>query len=148
MTFLPDVNVWIALAVIEHDSHSEAIRWFETIGDDSIAFCRVTQMGFLRLLTNRHVMKGDAFSPKQAWRIYNRVRREAGARFEPEPEPMENIWRKLSSQTSGGPNFWTDAYLAAFSRATGCMLATFDRALASRRDIRAQLLGGPAQRRS
>ncbi len=63
MTFLPDVNVWVAIAVAEHEHHDRAARWLESTHGHSLAFCRVTQMGFLRLLTNVHVMKGDRFSP-------------------------------------------------------------------------------------
>jgi predicted nucleic acid-binding protein len=46
--FLPDVNVWIGLVVIEHIRHSQAVRWFDSTSTDTLAFCRVTQMGFLR----------------------------------------------------------------------------------------------------
>jgi predicted nucleic acid-binding protein len=35
--FLPDVNVWIGLAVIEHAQHREAIRWFESASGEKLA---------------------------------------------------------------------------------------------------------------
>lgn len=31
-------------------------------------FCRITQLGFLRLLTNRRVMGEEVLSPSDAWR--------------------------------------------------------------------------------
>ena len=56
MIYLPDVNVWVALAVDGHPHHAIAKRWFERLGQESLLFCRVTEMGLLRLLTNEHVM--------------------------------------------------------------------------------------------
>jgi len=52
MIYLPDVNVWIALAADQHIHHNVAKRWFTGIQDDQVLFCRITQLGFLRLLTN------------------------------------------------------------------------------------------------
>jgi predicted nucleic acid-binding protein len=53
MTCLPDVNVWLALTIAEHVHHAPAKRWFESQEHEQIAFCRVTQMGFLRLPQTR-----------------------------------------------------------------------------------------------
>ncbi len=53
MIYLPDVNVWIALAADKHIHHSVAKRWFTNIQADQVLFCRITQLGFLRLLTNK-----------------------------------------------------------------------------------------------
>jgi len=130
-TFLPDVNVWIALAVIEHAQHREAIRWFESAPGDTLAFCRVTQMGFLRLLTNRHVMKGDELTPRAAWQCLDRVCQAATPIFASEPALLETAWRSvtwdLRGDTKAGPNLWTDAYLAAFAQISGFTFVTFDR---------------------
>jgi toxin-antitoxin system PIN domain toxin len=127
MTFLPDVNVWIALAVIEHEHHEPAAKWFESVGDNDLAFCRVSQMGLLRLLTNAHVMKDDQLTPSGAWQLSDRLFEQAKAIFEPEPEDLEEVWRGLTDTSKPQTNFWTDAYLAAFAQATGCTLVTFDR---------------------
>ena len=93
--FLPDINVWIGLTVIEHEQHLEAIRWFESATGDTLAFCRVTQMGFLRLLTNTHVMKGDALTPQAAWRRLDHVWRAVNPVFAPEPALLETAWRGI-----------------------------------------------------
>ena len=53
---LPDVNVWIALAAEGHVHHLPARKWFAAQPTASVAFCRITQMGLLRLLTNSNVM--------------------------------------------------------------------------------------------
>ena len=55
MTYLPDVNVWIALAAERHTLHRAARHWFSKLQDEKLAFCRLTQLGFLRLLTNIHL---------------------------------------------------------------------------------------------
>jgi predicted nucleic acid-binding protein len=49
---LPDVNIWIALAAEDHVHHVPARDWFAAQPAASVAFCRITQMGLLRLLTN------------------------------------------------------------------------------------------------
>jgi predicted nucleic acid-binding protein len=69
MTYLPDVNVRIALAAERHKHHSMARQWFIGLRDADLAFCRVTQMGFLRLLTNAHVMQKEVLTPDGATRM-------------------------------------------------------------------------------
>ena len=66
MICFPDVNVWIALAVAEHTHHAAAQKWLDT-GEGSVVFCRVTQMGLLRLLTNQSALGSDTFSTANAW---------------------------------------------------------------------------------
>ncbi|HEY0758459.1 MAG TPA: hypothetical protein VGD59_04290 [Acidisarcina sp.] len=66
MTYLPDVNVWIALASNRHVHHQAAKAWFETLADERSVFCRITELGFLRLLTNIHVMGEDVLTPERA----------------------------------------------------------------------------------
>jgi hypothetical protein len=58
-TCLTDANVWLALAAERHQHHAAARDWFLALGEEQAAFCRVTQMSFLRLLTNRTVMGED-----------------------------------------------------------------------------------------
>jgi len=47
---LPDINAWVALASDRHVHHGLARDWFTAMRGAGTAFCRVTQMGFLRLL--------------------------------------------------------------------------------------------------
>jgi predicted nucleic acid-binding protein len=68
-TCLPDVNVWIAIAADEH--HATAGQWFDTVSVP-VCFCRVTQMAFLRLLTNPKVMGEDLLRPVDANRGMDR----------------------------------------------------------------------------
>ena len=49
--FLPDVNFWLALTFQSHSHHASANAWMQTAAQHGCCFCRVTQMGFLRLAT-------------------------------------------------------------------------------------------------
>ncbi|MGD0497217.1 MAG: TA system VapC family ribonuclease toxin [Bryobacteraceae bacterium] len=127
MTCLPDVNVWIALVVEQHIHHAAARRWFEEAQDDSLAFCRVTQTGFMSLLTNPRVMAEDALTPSRAWQLLDMFYEDSRILFAAEPPGLEASWRVLTKARVPGANFWTDAYLAAFASAAGHTLVTFDR---------------------
>ena len=127
MTYLPDINVWVALAVAEHSHHSAARVWFEAAEGDMIAFCRVTEMGLLRLLTNLRVMGEDTLKPARAWSVLDGFYQDARILFAAEPRGLEPSWRALTAKRSSGTNFWTDAYLAAFGSAAGYTVVTFDR---------------------
>ena len=74
MTYLPDVNVWIALAAERHTLHRAARHWFSNLKDEKVAFCRLTQLGFLRSVTNKHVMQEEIMRPDEAWQAYGVLR--------------------------------------------------------------------------
>ena len=130
-TFLPDVNVWLALASRRHVHAGLCGDWIGSIESGEILFCRVTQMGLLRLLTNEPVMGSDVLSCREAWRVYRTILDDARIGLTPEPFALEPEWRKLTSQDKPAPKVWTDAYLAAFARAGGMQLVTLDRAVLS-----------------
>ena len=125
MIFLPDVNIWIALTSNLHVHHSLANEWLQAIESDRIAFCRISELGFLRLLTNAHVMGKDVVSPAEAWRVYDAWRSDDRVIFLPERAEFSE-WRQLGKQISGGPNAWTDAYLAAFALHAKATIVTLD----------------------
>jgi hypothetical protein len=127
MIFLPDVNIWIALTSNRHVHHSLANEWLKSIDSDQIAFCRISELGFLRLLTNAHVMGKDVLSPVEAWRVYDEWRAYDRVIFLPERTELSEQWRRLGGQISGGPNVWTDAYLAAFAVHAIATVVTLDR---------------------
>ena len=123
---LADVNVWVALAYDAHPQHFVARHWFETVEDGSALFCRVTQLGFLRLLTNRSFMSLDVLNQRQAWKTYDRLRADGRTGFITEAEEVEPLMRSLTNRRTPSPKMWNDAYLAAFARTHGASLVTFD----------------------
>jgi len=143
MICLHDVNVWIALIVAEHVHHKAATTWYNAVEWEALVFCRVTQTGLLRLLTNQSVMGARARSVDGAWAVIDQLRRSPRIRFASEPPGIENLWRDLTPPSQSGSSFWTDAYLAAFSKATGYTLVTFDRGFARYRNIPLEILSKP-----
>ena len=126
MIYLPDVNVWIALAADKHIHHNVAKRWFTNIQEDHVLFCRITQLGFLRLLTNRHVMGEEALSPSDAWRAYRALRTDRRIGYLGEPAELQESWDMFMPNVANSPNLWTDAYLCACCYAANFTLVTFD----------------------
>jgi len=143
MIYLPDINIWIALTVAEHVSHEAALEWVQAASGDTIALCRVTQMGFLRLLTNARVMAGDVFTADRAWRLMDQIRQNDRVVFVSEPSGLEHTWRTMTGYHQEGANFWTDTYLAAFAGATGHTLVTFDHGFRKYKNLPIQILGDP-----
>jgi hypothetical protein len=127
MICLPDVNLWIALTSDRHVHHSLAKNWLSAQSESQIAFCRITELGFLRLLTNAHVMGVDVLSPQHAWRIYDAWRMDPRVLFLEEPPGFSAQWRFHGEKIRGGPNAWTDAFLATFSTSTNSTVVTLDR---------------------
>jgi uncharacterized protein len=124
---LPDINIWVALASDRHSHHALARDWFATIGEAGAAFCRVTQMGFLRLLTNSRVMGEDVLSQRQAWSVYEQLARDTRVIFALEPPDVEPVWKKLTQGTVRASGLWTDAYIAALARLHSFQVVSFDR---------------------
>ena len=78
---LPDVNLWIALAAEGHVHHVPARNWFAAQPNASVAFCRITQMGLLSLLTNFSVMGRVPRTIFQAWETFSQLRADRRSVF-------------------------------------------------------------------
>ena len=126
----PDVNVWLALASSEHIHSAVARRWWEK-ETGSIAFSRVTQLGFLRLMTTAAAMDGKPLTMARAWRVHDRLYDDDRVTFLPEPPEIETRFRAYASAQTASPKVWADAWLLAFAEAAEGTLITFDRALAA-----------------
>ena len=125
-SYFPDVNVWIALTYRGHVHHPLASRWFDGLGSEPVLFCRFTQLGFLRLLTNAHVMGGQAKSQREAWRIYDRWFTDFRIGFCAEPPQLEPAFRHWTQGPQPLTTTWPDAYLAAVAQVGGLTLVTLD----------------------
>jgi toxin-antitoxin system PIN domain toxin len=127
MIYLADVNVWVALTSDKHVHHLTAKNWLQSLETEQIAFCRITQLGFLRLLTNSHVMNEDVLDPIHAWRVYDELCADPQVIYLPEQAGFNEHWRQIGDQMVGGSNAWTDAYLGAFAEHEDATVVTFDR---------------------
>jgi uncharacterized protein len=121
-----DVNVWLALSHPVHPHHALALSALAELPQG--AFCRLTQLALLRLLTRQEVMGPDTQTAAGAWKIYHRFVDGAAAIFLEEPEQLEDGWRQWSVEYDvRSANTWSDAYLAAFAQCAGVPFVTFDR---------------------
>lgn len=123
---LADVNIWLALAFEAHAHHRRALRWFDTVGPDACAMCRLVQNGFLRLATNPAVFGEETVTMVQAWALYDELVVDERVCFLPEPHGLEPVWRSYTEGSVYSPKVWSDAYLAAFANAGGMGVASLD----------------------
>jgi toxin-antitoxin system PIN domain toxin len=140
-SLFPDVNVWFALTHSRHVHHEIAASWFQRI-EQTMFFCRFTQLGLLRLLTQEKIMGIDVMNQRQAWQAYRRWFEDSRIEFHREPEvpEFESLFEQWSSRPRPSPKLWADAYLAAFARAAGLTLVTFDRDFQRMATLDAQIL--------
>jgi uncharacterized protein len=124
---LLDANVWLALAAEAHSHHGAAKAYWEGRAAPVTAFCRITQMTFLRLLTNKTVMGSHVLSPSAAWVKAAEFLALPEVQLLSEPHGLEETWETFSQTGRLSPNLWTDAYLAAFAKCAGLRLVTFDK---------------------
>jgi len=128
---LLDVNVWLAAAWARHVHHPIA-KSFVDAEDADMVFCRVTELAFLRLVTNRGVTGEDALTRKQAWDLLLALQDDPRIKFVAEPRGLAPLWIAFSKRDDRSHLLWTDDYLAAFAQTIGAELATLDTGLRSR----------------
>lgn len=127
---LADVNLWLATVLEQHPHHVAAVHWWRRQVLPSgarVYFCRMTQLGLLRLLTNAQVMGSSRRKPARAWEHYGRLLSQSPVGFLTEPEGLDPVLQQLSEGRGPSPALWTAAYLGAFAIAADLRFATFDR---------------------
>ncbi len=134
-TFLPDVNVWLALTFDSHLNHPIARKWFDGLTDKMCLFCRMTQQGFLRLVTNSKVFGTEAVTLPDAWKLYDAYMGDPRVGFAPEPMGIETFWRGFTRLKSFSPHVWNDAWLAAFAKTVSMDVVTFDNGFTQYADV-------------
>jgi len=125
------MNVWLALATPEHIHAAIAKRWWEQ-ENGTIAFCRLTQLGFLRLMTTAAAMDGKPLTIAEAWRVYDRFYDDDRVTLISEPPEVEERFREKAVGRTVSPKVWADSWLLAFAQAAEGLLVTFDKALGAR----------------
>ncbi len=126
---LLDLNILTALLWPSHEHHDAAHRWFSARGTAQWATCALTQLGFVRIVTNPAFSR-DALSPSDAIELLVQNLAHPGHVFWSSdlqvPAALKSIGRSLE-----GHRQVTDAYLLAVAGHHKGLLATFDRGMAS-----------------
>ena len=137
---LPDINFWLALAFESHAHHGAAKAWMLSVTGQSCCFCRSTQLGFLRLSTNRKIFPQDARTMREARDLYDELLSDIRVVYAEEPQEMETTWRSLTPGRQYSTNVWADAYLAAFALTADLEVITFDRGFSQYQNLRCTIL--------
>ena len=147
MRRLLDLNTWIALSLETHPQHRPARQWYEQTpllrGD--LVFCRQTELGFLRLITQAPVMARCGVAPlsnTEAIEFLDSLYADPAVSREDEPPATRSLWLQFAQGPLPSPHVWMDAYLAAFTVSLGAELVTFDQGFRSfeKHGLRLQLL--------
>ena len=127
------MNVWFALTHKIHPAHGAARTWADSIESGTVVyFCRLTQLGLQRLLTNQSAMAEDLLTQSQAWKAFDRIMAHSQNHMIEEPAGIDPLFRKFTDRKESSKKQWADGYLAAFAEAAALRLVTFDKAPAGK----------------
>lgn len=122
MIYLLDVNVLIALAHKDSVFHARVSKWVDALDStqDGLAFCAVTELGFVRILPQ--LPEAD-YTVEDAKLLLARLK--AALPF-PTPFFSDGLSAQELPSWVRAPRQTTDGHLAALAKAHGAMLATLD----------------------
>lgn len=113
MKYLLDVNALLASVWGHHARHAEAFTWLQ---DKSIVLCPLTELGFLRISSNKRAINIPMHKSRQSLEKFCSERKVE--RIFDDLPPLES-----NPKTSEDV---TDLYLADLAQKHGMKLATFD----------------------
>ena len=123
--WLLDLNVLLAWLWPTHEAHQAAQLWMTAHRQEPWATCPLTEMGFLRIVTNK------SFSPHapgwaEAVKILSKhTQNSPHHQFWKDSLTLREIDRRLGTRIQG-PSQIADAYLLCLARVNKGMLVTFD----------------------
>ena len=126
--FLLDVNVLVALAWPDHESHEKAGRWFDRHSHSGWATCPMTEAGFVRILCNPALT--NALTPRTAIDVLQRNLELPGHQFWSDDIPLLEAIRGMETRLTGHRQI-TDAYLIGLATRHKGKLATLDEGAAA-----------------
>ena len=128
-----DLNVWLALSWAGHRHSDAAWAWFSRQRNNRFFFCRLTQLGLLRLLATSAVMGKDVLTIGDAWKVYDRWLEDSRVGIRKEGVDLDEAFRAATRPffRLSSPKALGDCYLLAVSQITDATLVTFDQGLAS-----------------
>lgn len=128
-TALLDLNILTALFWPAHEHHEAAHRWFQARAHAHWATCPLTQLGFVRLVSNPAFSR-DAVSPSGGLTLLAANLSHGGHEFWTETLQVPGAIKGMEPGLLGYRQL-TDAYLLALANRRKGVLATFDRGLRS-----------------
>jgi toxin-antitoxin system PIN domain toxin len=126
-TALLDLNILTALLWPAHEHHETAHRWFRARGSARWATCSLTQLGFVRIVSNPAFSR-DALSPAGAVALLAENLTHPAHEFWTESLQVPTAIKRMEAGLQGYRQL-TDAYLLALASRRKGVLATFDRGL-------------------
>jgi hypothetical protein len=127
VTFLPDVNVLIALIDPTHIHHDTAHRWFALEGAEGWATCPLTENGVVRIVGHPNYPNTPG-APSIVADILGQFCRHVRHAFWPDHISLLDTTRLLLKNLLGHKQV-TDSYLVALAVAHGGKLVTLDKRL-------------------
>lgn len=127
--YLLDTNVLIALLWPSHEHHSLAMQWFARHRTKGWATCPVTEMSFVRILSNPGFSR-DALSPRGAAGILAANTAAKDHLFWRDELPFSDTVAFAGARLAGHQQV-ADAYLLGLAVHRGGMLATLDGRIAA-----------------
>lgn len=124
---LLDINILTALLWPAHEHHDVAHRWFGGRADAPWATCSLTQLGFVRIVSNPAFSR-DALSPIEGVALLGENLAHPTHEFWADSLPLPAAVKGMDARLQGYKQL-TDAYLLALAHRRKGVLATFDRAL-------------------
>lgn len=126
-TALLDLNILTALLWPAHEHHDAAHRWFSARANAPWATCSLTQLGFVRIVSNPAFSR-DALSSIEAVALLAENLAHTGHEFWPDSLQVPAAIKDIETRLQGYRQL-TDAYLLALANRRKGVLATFDRAV-------------------
>ena len=139
-TALVDVNILTALLWPAHEHHDVAHRWFAARGNARWATCPLTQLGFVRIVSNPAFSR-DALSPADAVALLAENLGHSDHEFWTDALQVPAAVKAMEAGLQGYRQL-TDAYLVALASRYKGVVATFDRGV---RTLAGDILGAAVE---
>lgn len=124
---LLDINILTALLWPTHEHHDAAHRWFRGRSGAPWATCSLTQLGFVRIVSNPAFSR-DALSPREALALLAENLSHPAHEFWTDSVQVPAAVKGMEARLQGYKQL-TDAHLLALAHRRSGALATFDRGL-------------------
>lgn len=126
-TALLDINILTALLWPAHEHHNVAHAWFVDRAEAPWATCSLTQLGFVRIVSNPAFSR-DALSSVEAVALLAENLAHPSHEFWTDGLQVPGAVKGMEARLQGYKQL-TDAYLLAVAHRRKGVLATFDRGL-------------------